>query len=71
MASTQKQKTASGGSVTGSLNTLLSGWLTSDAWYAITSGFPPLLPVFVNGFLCRVPNKQYGGETDLSFPHTA
>jgi len=67
MATTRKQKTASGGSVAGSLNALLPGQRASGAWCAIMSGFPlrwlvfilSCLPVlcFITGFRYRVPNR--------------
>ncbi len=44
MASTQKQKTAFGGSVAGLLNARLPGPHVFDGWCVITSDFlPPLL----------------------------
>ena len=43
MASTQNQKTASGGRVAGSLNALSRGLRGSADWCAIMSGFLPRL----------------------------
>jgi hypothetical protein len=43
MATTQRQKTTFGGSVTGLLNALSPGLRVSDGWCAIMSGFLPRL----------------------------
>lgn len=47
MATTQRQKTTFGGSVTGSLSAPLPGWLASDDWHVITNDFLRRLLAFI------------------------
>jgi hypothetical protein len=47
MASTQKQKTAFGGSVVGSLSAVLPGWLAFVAWHVIMNACQRRWLVFI------------------------
>jgi len=82
MATTQKQKTASGGSVAGSLNALIPGSIARDAcWCAGRSLTLPMKPSCIWPVVCsafntviaffpyRFPNKLLEGATSKRRRH--